>query len=50
MEGRLTVLHVLQAKTPREHERLVFAWAADVWEAWAAHHRTVRGWIEWSLR
>ncbi len=49
MEGRMTVLDVLQAKTPCEHERLVRAWAEDVWEAWAAHHRRVRVWIEQSL-
>jgi hypothetical protein len=48
--GRLTVLDVLEAKTAREHERLVRAWAADVWEAWSAHHRSVRGWIAGTLR
>ena len=45
----MTVLDVLQAKTPREHDRLVRAWAADLWEAWAAHHGTVRAWLERSL-
>ena len=49
MEGRMTVLDVLQAKTPLEHDRLVRAWAEDLWEVWAAHHRTVRSWIEQSL-
>jgi hypothetical protein len=50
MGGRLTVLDVLRAETPREHQRLVRAWAADVREAWAEHHRSVRIWIERSLR
>jgi hypothetical protein len=49
MVGRMTVLDVLQATTADEHERFVRAWAEDVWEAWAAHHPTVRLWIERSL-
>jgi hypothetical protein len=49
MDGRTTVLDVLQATRAGEHEELVRAWADDVWEAWAAHHRTVRLWIERSL-
>jgi len=45
MEGRMTVLDVVSAQGPREHQRLVRAWAEDVWQAWASHHQVVRGWI-----
>ena len=45
MEGRMTVLDVVSAQRPREHQRLVRAWAEDVWQAWAPHHQVVRGWI-----
>lgn len=48
--GRTTVLDVLAAETPEAHERLVRAWATDVWQAWATHHPTVRTWIERSRR
>jgi hypothetical protein len=44
--GRLTVADVLPAETPAEHERLVEAWARDVWAGWAPHHATVRSWID----
>jgi hypothetical protein len=50
IEGRTTVLDVLEATTATEHERLVRAWAADVWEAWTPHHGAVRDWIDRSLR
>jgi hypothetical protein len=50
MGGWLTVLDVLRAETPRERERLVRAWAADVWKVWSEHHRSVRIWIDRSLR
>ncbi len=49
MGDRLNVVDVLPARSPAEHERLVHAWARDVWEAWTAHHDTVRGWIRHSL-
>ncbi|MFN2467164.1 MAG: DUF5946 family protein, partial [Gaiellaceae bacterium] len=45
----LTVADVLPAQTRSEHERLVRAWAQDVWEAWAPHHQTVRRWVRHSL-
>jgi hypothetical protein len=48
--GRMTVLDVLAADSPDAHERLVRAWAVDVWEAWATHHPAVRAWIDRSLR
>ena len=43
--GRITVADVLQARSPSEHERMVKAWARDVWAAWERHHVTVREWI-----
>ncbi len=49
MEGRLTVAAALAARGPSEHERLVHAWAKDVWRAWEPHHDTVRRWIRESL-
>jgi hypothetical protein len=49
MDGRMTVIDVLRATTAREHDQVVRAWAEDVWDAWAAHHQTVRLWIERSL-
>ncbi|MGI8660732.1 MAG: DUF5946 family protein [Thermoleophilaceae bacterium] len=49
MAGRMTASDLLAAATPAEHERLVRAWAADVWTAWTPHHATVRAWLEQSL-
>lgn len=49
MAGRLTVMDVLGAPDPAEHERRVLAWGADVWAAWASHHETVWGWVELGL-
>jgi len=36
--GKRTVLDVLKARSLEEHSVAVEAWAADVWQAWAAHH------------
>jgi hypothetical protein len=47
--GHITVVDVLRARTPTEHERMVEAWARDVWSAWSQHHATVRDWIERTL-
>ena len=49
MEGLLTVVDVLGARDPQEHERRVMAWGLDVWEAWSPHHATVWEWLEMSL-
>jgi hypothetical protein len=49
LAGRLNVLDVLQARSPEEHERRVWAWGADVWDAWAPHHAQVWEWLEASL-
>lgn len=44
--GPVTVLDVLRATTPEEHDRSVRAWAESVWRAWRVHHETVRAWTE----
>jgi len=49
MAGRMTAAEILVATEPAEHERLVGAWAADVWTAWTPHHATIRAWLEQSL-
>ena len=49
MQGRMNVSDVLFAQTSEGHERLVRAWAEDVWTAWMPHQATVRRWIEQSL-
>lgn len=45
----MTVADVLAARNASEHERLVWAWARDVWDAWAPHHPVVRRWLEQTL-
>jgi len=45
MDGRMTVAELLPADSPAQHERLVRAWAADVWDAWTPHHDTVQTWV-----
>ncbi len=37
--GLLTVMDVLAAESPSEHEDAVRAWGRSVWTAWAALHR-----------
>jgi len=44
--GESTVLDVLGAATPAEHEARVRAWAESVWAAWSEHHEVVRGWVQ----
>jgi hypothetical protein len=44
LHGLITVADVLPASIPAEHERLVWAWGRDVWQAWAPHHSTIRKW------
>jgi len=42
--GRLTIVHVHQARDANEHIERVTAWAHSVWTAWTIHHATVRVW------
>jgi CTP:molybdopterin cytidylyltransferase MocA len=41
---RITVRDVLAARDADEHVRCVREWAESVWEAWSAHHGSVRVW------
>ena len=40
----LTVADVLAAQNARQHCRLVRKWSYQVWQAWSAHHATIRSW------
>jgi len=40
----MTVGDLLAARDGPEHVRLVREWAEITWEAWSAHHDTVRAW------
>jgi hypothetical protein len=44
--GTLTVRGAVEASGGEEHAVRVEAWARDVWAAWAAHHATVRDWVD----
>jgi hypothetical protein len=46
----LTVEHVLGANDIAAYHHLVQAWAQQVWNAWQAHHRTIRRWNDEALR
>jgi hypothetical protein len=41
----VTVVDVLAAQNTEAHVRSVRAWAQASWNAWAAHHETVRTWL-----
>lgn len=43
--GAVTVADVLAARGPEEHLEAVERWARSAWEAWSAHHGTVRRWL-----
>ncbi|MFI9818422.1 DUF5946 family protein [Saccharothrix variisporea] len=43
-DGLLTVEDVLAAADASEHQRLVWAWARELWRAWEPHHATIRAW------
>ena len=45
-QGEVTVLDVLAARDPAEHAAGVERWARSVWDAWSAHHDTVRRWLD----
>ncbi|OHV57198.1 hypothetical protein CgIS1_22400 [Frankia sp. CgS1] len=49
LHGRMTIADLAPADDAGEYETLLRAWAAQVWGAWAAHHTTIRGWIEEAL-
>lgn len=43
--GQVTVVDVLAARSVDEHLRFVERWARSSWDAWSAHHATIRGWL-----
>lgn len=49
-EYAMTVLDVLAATTADEHGALVRRWADVTWDAWSAHHETVRAWVAEATR
>lgn len=44
--GDLTILDVLAATDAEEHVRLVERWSGGIWQAWSAHHDSVRRWVD----
>ena len=44
--GRLTIVHVHEAREPEEHVRRVREWARSAWEAWRDYHHVARRWTE----
>ena len=42
--GAITVADVAQTQTREDHNQIVRNWALSAWQAWAAHHDTVRKW------
>ena len=42
--GTVTVADVLVAREAESHRAAVQRWAASAWQAWSAHHDTVRRW------
>ena len=43
--GAITAADVLSAASVEEHIRKVRQWAQSAWEAWSAHHETIRRWL-----
>ncbi len=43
--GQLTLLSVPVSGDPSVARAAAYAWAADAWAAWRAHHATVRSWL-----
>lgn len=48
--GTTTVLDVIEAVGADDHADKVHRWAAEVWNAWAVHHDTVRAWLDRATR
>lgn len=41
----LTILDIRLAAGTSDHESVVRCWAEQVWQAWQAHHDTIRRWV-----
>ncbi|PRX95482.1 DUF5946 family protein [Allonocardiopsis opalescens] len=46
LSGTLTVEHPLSAADAEAHHAAVRAWAWSVWDAWKAHHATIRALLD----
>jgi hypothetical protein len=44
--GAITVVDVLAAESPEAHAEMSRRWAESAWQAWSAHHETVRRWVD----
>lgn len=44
--GTITVASVLAAADPEAHAQMSRRWAESAWQAWSAHHPTVRRWVD----
>jgi hypothetical protein len=44
--GAISIVEIYRAKDAARHVERVEAWARAVWNAWEAHHETVRRWAE----
>jgi len=44
--GGITMLDVPLEGDPDVARAASYAWADDVWRTWAAHHQTVREWVD----
>jgi len=44
--GEITVVEVAAARDAAQHVERVNAWAQSTWDAWVAHHDTIRAWID----
>ena len=47
--GELTVADVVKARNAEEHIKLVKKWTESTWEAWSAHHATVKDWMRYQV-
>ena len=47
--GTLTIADVPSGLPPDEHTARVRAWAASVWQAYAAQQQTARGWLNQAM-
>jgi len=44
--GPVTVLDLENARAVADYQERARAWGKSAWEAWAAHHETIRRWGE----
>lgn len=42
--GTIKITNVAKANTADELETLIWEWARSAWNAWSAHHETIRSW------